>query len=117
MTYPSLTIIIVNWNAGLQLKRCLNSIMLADKDGFMLSEVIVIDNGSKDDSLSGIDLLSIPVKVILNNSNHGFAAACNQGAKIAIGNYFLFLNPDMQLFENSLSVPIYFMQRNENAEV
>jgi len=114
---PILSIIIVNWNAGQQLHDCLASITQTSMEGFSLAEVIVIDNASKDDSLSAVDQVSLPLTVIRNDSNRGFAAACNQGAKIAAGNFLLFLNPDMRLFEDSLSTPIAFMARSENAQV
>lgn len=112
-----LRIIIVNWNAGQQLRNCVSSIALAIKDEFTLSEVVVVDNASTDDSLRGIDHLDVPVRVIRNTENIGFAAACNQGASGSADDYLLFLNPDMHLFLDSLAVPIAFIQRSENANV
>jgi hypothetical protein len=113
----SLSIIIVNWNAGHQLRECVSSIGRASNNGFVLAEVIVVDNGSTDDSLSRVDQLGVSVKIIRNTENRGFGAACNQGAASATGEYFLFLNPDTVIFDNSLSAPLAFMQRAENAEV
>lgn len=112
----SLTIVIVNWNAGQQLLDCISSIGSASHDQ-LLSEVIVVDNCSTDDSLTGIDQLGVPVRIVRNSHNRGFAAACNQGAAAASGNYLLFLNPDTRLFENSLLVPIAFMQDRVNQDV
>lgn len=111
---PILSIIIVNWNAGRQLHDCLNSIMQTSMEGFSLAEVIVIDNCSKDDSLSGINNMSLPLIVIRNDTNRGFAAACNQGAALAQGNYLLFLNPDTSLRKDSLAVPLSFMVHPDN---
>lgn len=114
---PSLSIVIVNWNAGQQLRDCIASIRRASHDGFVLSEVVVVDNASADDSLVGVDQLGVPVIVFRNSENKGFAAACNWGAAAASGDYLLFLNPDTRLFENSLSVPVAYMQEPGNQDV
>ncbi|KXS30779.1 MAG: putative glycosyltransferase [Candidatus Gallionella acididurans] len=112
-----ISIIIVNWNAGQQLRDCISSIGRASHDGFILSEVVVVDNGSKDDSLDGIEKMGVPVTVVRNSINRGFAAACNQGTTRAKGDYLLFLNPDTVLFEDSLTRPIEFMERKDNASI
>ena len=112
-----LSIIIINWNAGQQLRDCISSIAIAKQEGIMLSEVLIVDNGSTDDSLDGIDQLGVPLRVIRNNENRGFAAACNQGAELANSIYLLFLNPDTRLLEDSLTRPIRFMQEPSNSGI
>jgi len=114
---PSLSIIIVNWNTRHQLKDAVASIDAVNKIGFVLREVIVVDNASTDGSLHGIDQLDVPVTVIRNDYNLGFAAACNQGAEIATGDYYLFLNPDTRLLDCSLAIPLAFMDLPENNHV
>jgi N-acetylglucosaminyl-diphospho-decaprenol L-rhamnosyltransferase len=117
MKLPTLSIIIVNWNAGEQLRDCIASISRSKKSSLVLTEVIIVDNGSDDGSLNGIELFDLPFKIILNKDNLGFGAACNQGAAEASSEYFLFLNPDTRLFENSLSAPISVMEKPENKDV
>lgn len=114
MKEPSICIIIVNWNAGQQLSECLVSIR--DFGNGCVRSVIVVDNSSTDSSLVGLELFGLPLQIIRNTENRGFAAACNQGASVATGDYFLFLNPDTQLTENSLALPLAFMERPENAK-
>ncbi|HED15620.1 MAG TPA: glycosyltransferase family 2 protein [Gammaproteobacteria bacterium] len=111
---PSIDIIIVNWNAGLLLRNCLKSIVTASRDGFSLGRVVVVDNGSSDDSLVDIDKLSLPLDIIRNSVNRGFGAACNQGAAACDAPYLLFLNPDTRLFENSLVVPHAYLEDPSN---
>lgn len=113
----SLSIIIVNWNAGIQLYDCLKSITKTSQKGFSLGHVVVVDNASSDDSLMGIDSLDLPLTIIRNLDNKGFGAACNQGAAVCDADYLLFLNPDTRLFTDSLSVPYAFMQNKENKTV
>ncbi len=114
---PSLDIIIVNWNAGQQLRDCLESVESARLDGFSLGRVVVVDNASSDGSLDGLDSLTLPLKIIRNSVNRGFGAACNQGAALCDASYLLFLNPDTVLFENSLAVPLAFMEDEANQDV
>ena len=114
---PNLDIIIVNWNAGDQLWDCLKSIEAMCLDGFKLSRVVVVDNASTDGSADCLDDIDLPLIVIRNMQNRGFAAACNQGAKGSGANYLLFLNPDTRLFQTSLSVPIQFMKDKANQNV
>ncbi|HHV61377.1 MAG TPA: glycosyltransferase family 2 protein [Firmicutes bacterium] len=109
--------IIVNWNAGEQLRECLQSIVAAEMTGIVLPRVVVVDNDSTDGSLSGLEDIELPLEIIRNQENRGFGAACNQGAQGSRADYLLFLNPDVRLSTNSLSVPLEFMERPENGRV
>ncbi|WP_094549337.1 glycosyltransferase family 2 protein [Petroclostridium xylanilyticum] len=113
----TLDIIIVNWNAGKQLYDCLESIQNTNKESFKLNKVIVVDNASTDDSLKNLLKLDIPLEIIRNKSNLGFATACNQGAKLSNSDFILFLNPDTILYEESLNIPMKFMQDDKNTDV
>lgn len=107
---PILDIIIVNWNAGFLLEACLQSVARADQQGFVLSRIVVVDNGSTDGSLERIGGMPLPLVVMRNEDNRGFAAACNQGAEGSRADYLLFLNPDMVLEKESLSRAVAWMQ-------
>ncbi|MCF8150205.1 MAG: glycosyltransferase family 2 protein [Sulfuritalea sp.] len=113
----TLSIVIVNWNAGDQLRACTKSIALACAGMSRPCEVFVVDNASTDDSALGVEQCGLSVRLFANTANRGFAAACNQGAREAQGEYLLFLNPDTRLFADSLSAPIEFMDRPENAAI
>ena len=112
---PTLDIVIVNWNAGAQLSECLASIAAASKDRFSLARVVVVDNGSRDDSLTGLEAHGLPLTVIANGANRGFGAACNQGAAAGEAAYLLFLNPDVRLHADSLEVAVAFLDDAANA--
>ena len=114
---PSLDIIIVNWNTGRQLQRCIHSIAVAGREGLDLHRVLVIDNDSHDDSVLSLEADGLPLLVQVNDQNRGFAAACNQGARGATADYLLFLNPDTELFPQSLTVPVRYMERPQAADV
>jgi GT2 family glycosyltransferase len=113
---PSVDIIIVNWNAGDQLRTCLSSIPSGDAS-YVIVRVVIVDNASSDASLNGLDSLGLPLTIIRNTSNRGFGAACNQGVADSTADYLLFLNPDTRLDATSLSRPISYMEDVRNSEV
>ncbi|NWL76810.1 dTDP-Rha--alpha-D-GlcNAc-pyrophosphate polyprenol alpha-3-L-rhamnosyltransferase [Pseudomonas taiwanensis] len=85
------SIVIVNYNSGTYLSRCLTSCAAQS------AEVIIVDNASTDSSLALAQSTApdgIELKIIRNDTNVGFSRACNQGVALARGNYLLFLNPD-----------------------
>ena len=112
-------IIIVNWNAGNQLEKVITSIS-SYHDG-LVNSVIIVDNDSFDNSLDIIKskLLTYPfsVKIARNEKNVGFGAACNQGAILSNSDFLLFLNPDAEIYKNSLKEPVKFLTHAENADV
>lgn len=112
-----LDIIIVNWNSGNLLSECIHSINNTIQNNFILNRVVVVDNASSDNSLDNLDYKNLPIVIIRNTKNLGFAKACNQGADKSNADYLLFLNPDTRLFSNSLSVPINFMGKEENENI
>ena len=83
------TVVIVNYNAGSLLRKCVDSLLACPLD----IEVIVVDNASSDASLDGLQDLS-QVCVIRNPANVGFAAACNIGVQASSAPFLLFLNTD-----------------------
>ena len=99
----SLTIVIVNWNSGLLLLNCIKSIYNNRRDNFVLDKLIIVDNDSSDNSLAGIDSINLPLKIIFNKENLGFAKGCNIGAEDVKSDFILFLNPDTILYEDTLS--------------
>jgi N-acetylglucosaminyl-diphospho-decaprenol L-rhamnosyltransferase len=114
---PRLDVVIVNWNSGIQLRKCLESIATARRDKCKLSRVVVVDNASVDGSVEKLGDLGFNLVVTRNETNRGFAAACNQGTRGSDADYLLFLNPDMRLFEDSLDEPVAFMENPNNRKV
>lgn len=114
---PSVDIIIVNWNSGELLKDCIQSINSAINNSFDLKRVVVVDNKSSDNSIEFLSNSKLPLFLIKNEENLGFAKACNQGAEKSTADFLLFLNPDTKLFDNSLSIPISFLNTNKNVGI
>ena len=110
-------IIIVNWNAGPLLRACLESVVAADIFELGIERVVVVDNGSTDESLFDVKQIHPLIEVLGNADNRGFAAACNQGAAGSAAEYLLFLNPDTRIFPDSLRQPLEFMNKSANQSV
>lgn len=105
-------IVIVNWNAGQQLRECVDSVV--QHGDSLVSKIVVIDNGSTDGSDRTVDGLP-NVTLIRAGENLGFGKACNVGAGLASGEFILFLNPDARVFPGTLAAALNFMQQRENA--
>ena len=108
----SVSVVVVNHNAGAFLSKCVTAALGQAK------EVIVVDNASKDSSIS--DLLSIfpsenRLKVIRQAKNMGFASACNTGFHAASEQYVLFLNPDCVLGEGALKRMVEVLKADPSA--
>jgi len=116
MDRPSVHVVIVNWNSGAQLRDCLRSFAAVAADDVALERVTVVDNASTDGSAEGVDT-SLPLVVIRNADNRGFAAACNQGAAGSGAEYLLFLNPDTRLMPGSLELPGRYLQSEHHEDV
>lgn len=113
----TLDVVIVNWNTRDALADCVVSIGAA-ADGVSLSRVVIVDNASNDASLDrAVDAARLPLTVLRNATNAGFAAACNQGAAGSTADYLLFLNPDTRLEDDTLVRTLAFLEQPENRDV
>lgn len=109
-----LSILIVNWNSGDFLRRCLESLENQREEGVSF-EVIVVDNASVDDSLEGLESRFPWVVLIRNDYNYGFAKATNQAYRISRGRYVMTLNPDAYLPPGSLKQIVQFLDDTPEA--
>jgi dTDP-4-dehydrorhamnose reductase len=95
-----LSVIVVSWNVRELLKQNLTRIFeIKPKHPF---EVIVVDNGSSDNSARMVREEFPNVHLIQNDTNRGFAFACNQGLRMARGSVLVLFNPDMIIGDDAL---------------
>ena len=88
------TAIIVNWNDKDVIVECIQSLLDQNRNEI---DIIISDNGSKDDSVEFIRKRFPSIKIIENGENLGFGSAINRGLGLAKGDYLLFLNSDLKL--------------------
>jgi GT2 family glycosyltransferase len=110
-----LSIIIVNYNVKEFLQNLLHSINKAAQN--ISHEVIIVDNGSDDGSVELIQQNFPEVKLIINKENLGFGRANNIAMKQAEGEYFLLLNPDTLLSEDTLQEMMSFLKNHAEAGI
>lgn len=96
---PDVSVIIVNWNTRELLRNCLRSVL--DQTAAQ-TEIIVIDNASRDGSAAMVAQDFPDVVLIANTDNRGFAGANNQGLAIARGAHVLLLNPDTIVLDHAI---------------
>ena len=104
------SIIIPNYNGGDLLYNCIHSIYknISIKD----FEIIVVDNGSTDNSINRVKSNFQNVEIISSNSNLGYSGGCNLGATHASGKYLLFLNNDTEHSNEWIEKLVYFLDSN-----
>jgi GT2 family glycosyltransferase len=101
------SIIIVNWNTRKLLQNCLKSVY--ERTGDVKYEVIVVDNGSTDDSVEMVKKNFPQVNIIENAENLGFARANNIGIQTSKGRYICLINSDITLLDDCIGKLISFM--------
>ena len=107
-----LSVVILNYNVRYFLELCLQSVEAALVD--IPSEIIVIDNDSKDDSCAMVKANFPSVTLIKNTSNIGFSKANNQAVKVAKGTYVCILNPDTVVAEDTFKTILNFADTQTN---
>ena len=90
-TVPKVSIVIPTWNSLKWLPECLEGVFSQTFEDF---EVILVDNGSSDDTLAYVQHHYPQVRIHTFGTNRGFAAAVNAGVQLARGEYVVLLNAD-----------------------
>ena len=99
MAAPELAVVVVNYNTGDFLTRCMDSVHAGSAD----VEVVVVDNASRDGSAERGTGAHPDVRLIRNRSNVGFARAANQGIAATTAPLVLLLNPDAEIVGGTLA--------------
>ena len=90
---PLVSIIVPAYNVGRYIEECVRSIM---NQSYKQIEIIVVDDGSPDDTPIIIDKLAAIDKriVLIHQQNAGVSAARNAGIKASTGEYLVFVDGD-----------------------
>ena len=102
MSEVKVSIIIPFYNAGIYLRRCLDSAVNQDLDNY---EIVCINDGSTDTSLSIAEEFTrnCPRLKVISQENRGLSNARNRGISTARGEYLMFLDGDDYLEVNVLT--------------
>jgi GT2 family glycosyltransferase len=110
MEKPKLSIVILNYNTRDLLRGCLQSLDKLKNE--LAFEVIVIDNGSTDDSVNLINEKFKWVNLLRNENNLGFAKGNNRAKDIIKSDYILFLNSDTLIGSGVLARCLTYFKKN-----
>ena len=99
--------VVVNYNAGATLGECVASLK---REG--VKSVVVVDNGSTDDSLEWLALQHPGTKVIQSGRNLGYGGAANYGSRFVTGELLLICNPDLVLMPGALGAMVDRLARD-----
>lgn len=105
---PAVSAIIVNWNGAHHLRICLPSLR---SQSFTSLEIIVVDNGSTDESAEVAR--EFQARWLPLAKNVGLAPALNRGAAIAAGDFLLFINNDMRFDPSFVAALVESLGKNE----
>ncbi|WP_295609898.1 glycosyltransferase family 2 protein [uncultured Methanobrevibacter sp.] len=107
------SVVTPNYNGEKFLKTFFESL---NNDSELIGEVIIIDNGSSDNSKDYINnaTFNFPVKLIENSQNMGFAPAVNQGISNAKHEYIFSLNNDTEVKKGSIRHMVELISSGED---
>lgn len=110
---PDLSVVILNYNAAGDVRRCLAS-LLAGCEG-LCYETIVVDNASPRPGVDAAVAGHTGVRLIKRQRNGGFSAGINTGLRAATSAAVLILNPDTTLAPKAAVAMLAYLR--EHAEV
>lgn len=113
-TLPSVTVIVLNWNAEQFLPDCLTALLDLNYPNF---QVVVVDNNSSDDSVDLVRRSFPDVKLICSQANDGFAAGNNLALREADTDFVALVNPDVIVDADWLHELILPMQADETVGI
>jgi hypothetical protein len=114
---PKVSIIVLNWNRKADTLECLESLRRMRYPNY---EVVVVDNGSTDDSVETIKQAHPHVTVLQNSDNLGYAEGNNVGVHHAWqsgSDYAFILNNDAVVSANTLTPLVETMEREPDVAI
>ncbi|MDR0796218.1 MAG: glycosyltransferase family 2 protein [Tannerella sp.] len=105
------SVVILNWNGEALLRKFLPSVIANTPSH--VAEIMVADNGSKDNSVSMLQNEFPSVRLILFDRNYGFAEGYNQAISHIDSTYVVLLNSDVEITPNWLDAPLRAMEADD----
>jgi len=102
-------VVILNWNGKFFLEKFLPGVIRYSN----VADIIVADNHSSDDSVTLLREKFPQVKIILNQSNLGFAGGYNEALKQVEAEYYILLNSDVEVTERWIEPVIELMENDK----
>lgn len=112
---PDVSAILVNYNAGPELRRALQSI--ADDLAGVPWDAVVVDNNSSDGSTAIVAEFAPNARLLRNTDNVGFARGVNQGLAASSAPHVLIMNPDCRIVAGAFATLLKVLKRRDPCAV
>jgi glycosyltransferase involved in cell wall biosynthesis len=106
---PKVSVIIPTYNRAHYVTEAIQSVLNQSYKDF---EIIVIDDGSTDNTREVIERLKDPRLKYFYQENQGVCVARNNGINVSVGEYIYFLDSDDVLLENALEKGVRVLNRH-----
>lgn len=113
----TLSIVIPNYNGAHLLAKNLPSVVQAAENYSGLAEIIVVDDGSLDNSLQILAGKFPQIQVVIKTVNHGFSEAIFSGVQAANTELLFLLNSDVELSDNCLEALVAYFNEPDTFSV
>ncbi len=107
---PKVAIVILNWNGRKYLEQFLPSVLATIYANY---EIIVVDNGSADDSILFLEKNYPSIRIIRLQVNYGFAKGYNEALKHVSADYYALLNSDVEVNTDWLQLMVTLMESDK----
>jgi GT2 family glycosyltransferase len=114
MKNVDISIVIPNFNGDYLLKGIINNVLELKDTSDLTIEIIVVDDGSSDNSLDILDKFSKDIILLSLETNQGFPHAINHGVLHASGKYLFLLNTDVFVNKNVLETLFYYAESHSD---
>ncbi|MFT4154556.1 glycosyltransferase family 2 protein [Parafilimonas sp.] len=111
MNFPSVAIVILNYNGRNFLEQFLPSVFAST---YPDKRIIVADNASTDDSIVYLQNNFSSAELIMLDKNYGFAGGYNEALKKVASDYYILLNSDVEVTPGWMEDMIELMERDKN---
>ncbi|WP_289069483.1 glycosyltransferase family 2 protein [uncultured Aliiroseovarius sp.] len=111
---PRVSIIVISYNTREMTLECVRSVRAQTT---ISNEIIVLDNLSTDGSPQAIKAEFTDIKLLNEQTNHGFAKGNNIAAQHARAEYLLLLNPDTVVLDGAVDKLVAFADRTPSARI
>lgn len=111
MPHPRVAVVILNWNGKVLLEQFLPSL---GRSSYPNLELVVVDNGSTDHSVSFLQQQYPQIKTIILSENLGYAGGYNAALQQVEADYYILLNSDVEVSPGWVEPLIELMETHTN---
>ena len=108
MSHPSLAIVVLNWNGRKLLEQYLPALVAHTPPE--IADLLIIDNGSTDDSLIYLQKSYPQIQLVKLKANYGFSGGYNRGLRQLNYPYYCLLNSDIRVSPHWCDRPLALLQ-------